>query len=314
MNQASADSTFKLLPDSDFFTKQFYFFTGKGGVGKTTLSLATARALASRGRRTLWIEMSDSPRGSHAFPAYTGAYEAIEAAPNLFMSRVTLQPALDEYMALIFKLQVVANRISQNSFFQTLTQALPGLESLVMLGKIEYELNRKRGGRRYWDSVVLDAPATGHALTLLRFPLAAKDIVPMGPVLDAAEKQRQILGDPQRTAILITTLAEELPVTESIELIDGLNAIKCMCHGIFVNGLFMQDPANADTQLLHQHASEEAVSERCNFLSGWHKLQQKELQRLQEKCAHSQTPMYKIPFVGGTLADQTSWIAKEIQS
>ena len=73
-------------------------------------------------------------------------------------------------------------------------------------------------GRPRWDLVVVDAPATGHAVQLLRVPAALEATVPAGPLRRDAEWMEAMLVDPRRTALVIVTLPEEMPVNEAIEL------------------------------------------------------------------------------------------------
>jgi hypothetical protein len=89
-----------------------------------------------------------------------------------------------------------------------------------MLGKILHEVRAEEGGRPRWDLVVLDAPATGHAVQLLGVPAALLDTVPAGPLRRDAQWMRDLLVDPRTTALALVTLPEEMPVSEAIDL-DG---------------------------------------------------------------------------------------------
>ena len=298
--------------DDDFFRKQFYFFTGKGGVGKSLTSLALARTLARRGRRTLWMELAEVPKGAHCFPQYHGSYEPVSVEPNLYCSHFQLRPAIDEYMEIVFKIPMLARSIANNGFFQTFTEALPGLESLVILGRLEYELQRRKGGRLVWDSIVLDAPATGHALTLLRFPRAAREIVRMGPVYDSVVWQQDMLADSRRTAMVVTTLPEELPVTETMELVGGIHKCGFRTHSVWVNSTFGADSAKPDAAILRAAGysfDTAALTQRGQFLAHWREIQQQELARLHGFCDDNQVPVIALPFVGGSLAQQTLTMA-----
>jgi anion-transporting ArsA/GET3 family ATPase len=70
--------------------------------------------------------------------------------------------------------------------------------------------------------VILDAPATGHALALLRSPQTFGAIVRMGPLSEQATKVQELLGDPQRSSYLAVAHASEMAVTETLELEEGL--------------------------------------------------------------------------------------------
>jgi anion-transporting ArsA/GET3 family ATPase len=208
----------------EVFDRRFLFVTGKGGVGKSLISAALAVRAARRGERTLWVEMSESPRGGHFFPAFEPCYDLAPIRENLWGMNLRVQPAIEEYLAVAFKLPFLTRMIARNTLFQVLTGALPGLDSLIPLGKIWYELGRRRGRKPYWDRIVLDAPATGHALAMLRFPQAALDIVSSGNVAARAREIDAILADQQLTGLIAITSLEELPVDETVDLLTRVHA------------------------------------------------------------------------------------------
>jgi len=201
------------------FDRRFLFVTGKGGVGKSLVSAALAARAAHRGERTLWVEMAESPRGGQLFPGFEPRYELTPIKDSLWGMNLRLQPAIEEYLAVVFKLPLITRLIARNTLFQVLTGALPGLDSLIPLGKLWYELERRRAGRPYWDRIVLDAPATGHALTMLRFPQTALDMVRSGNVAERTHDIDAVLRDRRLTALIAVTTLEELPVDETCELL-----------------------------------------------------------------------------------------------
>ncbi|MFO7762735.1 MAG: ArsA-related P-loop ATPase [Wenzhouxiangellaceae bacterium] len=205
------------------FDRRFLFVTGKGGVGKSLISAALAARAAGRGERTLWVEMSESPRGGNFFPGFKPRYQLAPIRDSLWGMNLRVQPAIEEYLAVAFKIPFVTRLIARNTLFQVLTGALPGLDSLIPLGKIWYELGRRRGREPYWDRIVLDAPSTGHALAMLRFPQAAQDIVKSGNVADRAREIETILGDRSGTGLIAVTTLEELPVDETRELLERVH-------------------------------------------------------------------------------------------
>jgi len=221
------------------FDRRFLFITGKGGVGKTLISAALAVRSARRGERTLWVEMSEVPRGGHLFEDFRPQYQLVPVRDHLWAMNLRVQPALEEYLAVAFKVPLVTRMIARNSLFQILTAALPGLDSLIPLGKLWYELGRKRGRKPYWDRIVLDAPATGHALAMLRLPQAALDMVKSGNVADRSREIDQILSDRELTGLIAVTTLEELSVDETRELIGQVHAdtpyrfAAVVCNSVF---------------------------------------------------------------------------------
>ena len=206
------------------FDRRLLFITGKGGVGKSLISAALAVRSAQRGERTLWVEMSEAPRGGRLFEDFRPRYELGPIQDQLWGMNLRVQPAIEEYLAVAFKVPFVTRMIARNALFQVLTGALPGLDSLIPLGKIWYELGRKRGRKPYWDRIVLDAPATGHALAMLQFPAAALDMVQSGNVADRSREIDAILRDDTLTSLIAVTTLEELPSDETVELVRRTHA------------------------------------------------------------------------------------------
>lgn len=202
--------------------RRLVFVTGKGGVGKSLVSAATARAAAEAGRRTLWVEMSETPKGGYLFPGYEPGYEPQAISDRLWGMNLRFQPALEEYLEIVFRFPFLGRRIANNQLFRVFTTALPGLDALVTTGKIWFEAERRRGDGPWWDRIIVDAPATGHGLAILKFPHAALDIVRSGPIADRARDIDAMLGDPENTALVAVATLEALPVDEARELIEGI--------------------------------------------------------------------------------------------
>lgn len=215
-----------LLPTAalpELFRRRLLFVTGKGGVGKSLISAGAALHNARAGRRTLWVEMSETPKGAYLFEGYTPAYEPQRIERNLWGMNLRFQPAIEEYLEIVFKIPFLSKTIARNSLFRAFTTALPGLDALVTTGKIWFEAERAVSGKPYWDHIVVDAPATGHGLALLKFPHAALDIVRSGPVAERARDIDRMLGNRDTTGIVVVSLLEELPTDEAAELVAGIH-------------------------------------------------------------------------------------------
>jgi anion-transporting ArsA/GET3 family ATPase len=208
------------LPEvlEEILNTRILFFSGKGGVGKSTLSALCAVLLAQKGRRVLWVEMSETPFGSHLFARYTPGYAIRGIQPGLWGFNLKLLPAVEEYLEIRFPIPFVARFLKESQLFRSFVKVLPGMEALVTLGKIWYEDERSYEGKRYWDHIVVDAPATGHLLDLLHFPQGVLRLIQSGPIATTAREMHNRFLDRSRTKIVLVTLLEELPVDEVLEL------------------------------------------------------------------------------------------------
>jgi anion-transporting ArsA/GET3 family ATPase len=198
--------------------------TGKGGTGKTTIATAIGLLGASRGLRTIVVEVGRQDRLSELFEsAAANPGREIQLEHNLW----TL--SIDPDRALLEWLQVLGGRISgrvlaTSGTFQYFAAAAPGAKELVSMVKL-WELaesKRRRGPRVGYDLVVLDAPATGHALGMLESPRTFSAIARVGTVATQTERVRALLADPALTGYIAVASASEMAVTETIELQQGL--------------------------------------------------------------------------------------------
>ena len=192
--------------------------TGKGGVGKSTVAAALALHAAGRGRRVLVCEVNAQERIAPLLGARPVGARIRELQPRLHAVNVTPHEALREYGLKVVRFQTIYDAVFENRMVRHFLGIVPGFAELVMLGKILHEARATEGGRPRWDLVVMDAPATGHAIQLLRVPQALLDAFPPGPLRSDAEWMRALLLDPARTGIVLTTLPEEIPVNETLEL------------------------------------------------------------------------------------------------
>jgi anion-transporting ArsA/GET3 family ATPase len=192
--------------------------TGKGGVGKSSVAAALALHAARRGRRVLVCEINAQERIAPLLGARPGGYRLREVEPGLFAINVTPHEAMREYGLEVVKFQTIYEAVFENRMVRHLLRVAPGFAELVMLGKVLSEARATDRGRPRWDLVVMDAPATGHAVQLLRVPQALLGAVPPGPLRRDAEWMRALLLDPARTGVVLVTLPEEIPVTETVEL------------------------------------------------------------------------------------------------
>ncbi len=234
--------------------------TGKGGVGKSTVASALGLAAAQQGLRTIVVELGSQHHLSDLFvtdeTGPNGPNRAVRADGDEHSHRghrpdhkdgeeTELQEGLwtmsiDPDRALGEWLQTLTGRISarllaSSSTFQYFAAAAPGVKELVSMVKLRElceglgaaksgssDSSRERRGRMAYDLVVLDAPASGHALSMLRSPQTFSAIVRVGPLAEQAQALRELLDDARRSAYVAVTHASEMAVTETLELEEGL--------------------------------------------------------------------------------------------
>jgi anion-transporting ArsA/GET3 family ATPase len=204
----------------DLLAKRLVILSGKGGVGKSLVGAALSRAARDRGKKVLLVEV-DAPLEAARYlgrPPVGGRLTEVE--PGLFTVNLHPRAVMDEYVRRVVKIDLFARRILESPIYERFFAAAPGLKELMVLGKIMV-LEEERVGfsrRPRYDLVVVDAPATGHGLQFLKIPLAASKAVPVGPVGANARRILALLRDPERTALAIVAIPEEMAVVEATEL------------------------------------------------------------------------------------------------
>ncbi len=195
---------------------------GKGGVGKTTLTAALALNRAREGRRVLVAEVGGGSRFSALF-GHTGSYTPTQVAEGIHAITLTPQEAIEDYVVLRLKLRSLYHLVFGNRVMRPFLAAVPGLHDLIQLGKVFFEEARTHpDGSFVWDQILLDAPATGHGVTMLHAPRSMMELTGSGPFHENAGLVHDLFADPERTSLVVAALPEELVVNETLELVDRL--------------------------------------------------------------------------------------------
>jgi anion-transporting ArsA/GET3 family ATPase len=224
--------------------RKLLVLTGKGGVGKTTVSAALGLLAADRGLRTIVVEVGDQRRLGELF-GVGSEDETQDAGAEIELRQNLWSVSIDPDRALLEWLQALAGRVSgrvlaSSGTFQYFAAAAPGAKELVSMVKIWKLTEGERGARRRagrYDLVILDAPATGHALGMLHSPQTFGAIARVGPIASQTGQVSELLSDPARSAYLAVAQPTEMAVTEALEIQDGLQRqLGRDLHTVVVNG------------------------------------------------------------------------------
>lgn len=208
---------------SSLADKRFLFVTGKGGVGKTTVCASAALALAARGKRVLITMCNAKERLSAMLGSDVIGDEVKAVAPNIWAVNMDPEKALDEYGRLVLHSKTLTSLLFDNKVARAFFRAVPGMQEWTMLGKAWWHTTEAwPDGSLKYDVVILDAPATGHGLDMLRVPKVIVEVAPSGLLRRDAERAYRFFQNANECAVVLVTLPEEMPTTETIELARAL--------------------------------------------------------------------------------------------
>lgn len=288
---------------------------GKGGVGKTTVAAALARATAGRGLRTLIIELEATSGLAAAFGQSQvlsyhesllepvdpdGSGDAGAEGPGRAEIRgrvLTPDDALLDYLA-DHGLRRVAKRLMSSGAAEVIATAVPGVRDILVLGKVK-QLERAEAA----DVIIVDAPAAGHAITFLTSAAGLLDSARGGPVRSQAAEVVEMLSDPSRCQVILVTLPEETPVNEAVETAYKLeDRVGISLGPVVVNGLYPRlegldvDPlaAAAAAGVTLGDGQAVALREAAAFRGRRQRLQSDQVRRLAEALP---LPQVSLPYL-----------------
>jgi anion-transporting ArsA/GET3 family ATPase len=205
------------MPEPAILDRRLLFVTGKGGVGKTSIAAALASLAARRGKRVLVCEMDAKGSLGDAFDAASLAFEPTLVEPNLWAMAMNTEDSLREYLRLFVRVPLLGKITPLARTFDFVADAAPGVKEILAVGKLCHEVRQ-----RNYDLVVVDAEASGHIVAQIGAPLVIRELVKVGLVRDQTDWMLDLLHDRSITGVAIVTTPEEMPVTETLALIDRL--------------------------------------------------------------------------------------------
>lgn len=295
-------------PTEYFAASRLLIVAGKGGVGKTVVTAALARAASMVGRSALVVEVegkSGLPRMfGQATPEQHGlSYDeqllhrgGPDGSADITARTITPDGALLEYLE-DHGLSRISRRLVSSGALDVVATAAPGIRDILVLGKVK---QLQRAGAA--DVIVLDTPAAGHAITFLRSAKGLLDAVKVGPINAQARDVLDLLEDHERCQVILVTLPEETPVNELVETAFSLeDQVGVGLGPVVVNGLYEDYGIDAEPTAAAEQAGvtlrpgeAEVLAEAADFRRHRIDLQTEQVARLSEALP---LPQVRLPFL-----------------
>jgi anion-transporting ArsA/GET3 family ATPase len=236
--------------------RKLLFVTGKGGVGKTSVASALGLLAARRGLRTLVCEVDTKGDLADFYGVGPLRFDPTEVKQDLHVMTMDTEESLREYLRLQLRVPLLSKIGPLAHTFDFIANAAPGVKEILTVGKLTYEVRE-----RHYDLVVVDASATGHVVGQLGSPVAINDLVKVGLVRNQTDWMIDILTDPAKTGVVVVTAPEEMPVSESLELIARLrDETEVDVAGVVVNRVLPELFARNEEEIFRRARGAEVVA------------------------------------------------------
>jgi Mrp family chromosome partitioning ATPase len=277
---------------AEFFTmSSVCIVAGKGGVGKTTVAAAWSLAAADAGLRVLLVGIEGDQQLAHPLGIERLTYEPtpvpVDGRGSLSVCVLGARDALVDYLG-AHGLKRLSRRLASTGALDVVATAAPGIDDILVLGKVKQLANAGIA-----DLIVVDAPASGHAVSFLGSAHGLLDAVRVGPIQTQARDVIEMLTDPTRAQVVLVTLAEETPVNEAIETAFAMeDRIGVALGPVVVNAVYpVIDGLDAE---LDRGAGPARLVAAGRFRRAWTEQQREQIERLAVALPLTQI---RLPFV-----------------
>jgi len=198
-------------------------FCGKGGVGKTTLSLSLALRAAEGGKKVVLVSSHPLPELAVAVSLEGMTAKYPNAARNLFVVHLDPKELLADVVRNNFPNQWVADAVLNSQIYHNLIEVAPGLKEFQFLARLQQLAERTASGGPDYDLLLWDAPSSGHFLSTLHSARNFETFL-TGPLATAGADLARFFSNTSNITLLPVTTLEEMAIEETVEMCAKLQA------------------------------------------------------------------------------------------
>ncbi len=211
----------------ELLKKRVVLLPGKGGVGRSSLTAAIGTIAQRRGVRVLVTEIGDDPKDYSPLARQFGL-DRLPAAPEKIANGIDgalllARSGQELFLRSVLRSSTLARAAISSESLRRLLSAGPSFKEMGVFFQLLTYLRMERSeGEPLYNLILVDMPATGHTLSLTGLPDMLLRLLPRGPIAEALREGQSYLNDPKKAAAYVVTLPETLPVSECLELLEGL--------------------------------------------------------------------------------------------
>lgn len=214
--------------------RKLVMVTGKGGSGKSTLSVMLARRAAALGKRVLLVEAVACAGLAPLFGHQSKGHSEIKVAPGISCLNLDTAACIREYVVQYLGMKTLYETVFRRPVVQSFLKAVPGLAETMLLGRLFFTAHKQLPSR--FDLVIYDGHASGHFESFIRTPDSIIKTGMMGPLVHEVQKIREFMTDSTRCSLVYLTLPEDLVSSETLDFVPRLQAVSpAELSAVFVN-------------------------------------------------------------------------------
>ncbi len=246
----------------DLLSRRLLVVSGKGGVGKSTVTAGLALLAAERGLNVLVVEVDAKGDLTSFFEHHPVGFEPVEVHRGVHVLTMDTEASLREYLKLHLRVPMMGRIGPVARAFDFIATAAPGVKEILTIGKICHEVRASLEDSAPWDLVVVDAAATGHIVAQLGAAETIRELVAVGVVRSQTDWMVELLADPEITALNFVATPEEMPVNETIELVHRVSEELSVPMGsVVVNRVLPELFTHTDEETFEALREEDAAAE-----------------------------------------------------
>lgn len=281
----------------DLFNLRAVLVSGKGGVGRSSVTAGLAMAAAREGKRVLIAEIGEPDEDLAAlgrlFGRKTLPADPVPLARNVDGVMLWSRKGHERFLRMVLPVAAVVRAALRSKALRRLLDAAPSLNELgVFYHMLTLVRDEVSAGKPRWDLMIIDLPATGHALGMATLPDRILQIAPTGPIARTMNEGKEFFFNADKSAMVVVTLPETLPVTECLELIEGVQDTELPVAGVIVNKVVGDDFTEEERVAIEPMVREHDVFGATRFLGIG--MVAESLGRLQTEAG---LPVWRIPEV-----------------